>query len=246
MKKLLSLFTALVLLIISMLGLVSCNNTEKMTVVGEISYIKSLNSHCVYIRPLEQGSNGVWIPVEITENTSTPSDFSNVASDMPELAIGTIVEVVYNVSEEKNESAKSSAYKAISLKVVSDADMHSKQDSPLKLSKGYEYTTDANDGNRDFGTVVHVAKLEAPISGYLIYLDNNRTSDNQTLTIYWVDEKLLKEDGLHHIGDEVKALIESGATGYEIAVLGLSLYPFEKMNIQSITYIDFYDPNCHW
>ena len=248
MKKVSSIILVMVLLILPILSFSSCEKEELMTIVGEIKYVKTLNEHCLYIKPIDQSDDGVWVPIIVSKETQTKSSFSKNLSDMPELAVGTIVEVVYNASLPKADSAYIHKFNAKSLKIVDDAYTVEKQSLPFKLTDGYEYKMHKTVGRRDFGTVLHVAKITEPANGYIIYLEDNRMDNNQALTMYWLDGNALYRTDSERISitDELRDRITSGKTGYVIAICGLEHYPFDSIDIQSILGVSYYDPNYHW
>lgn len=244
MKKINSIVLALVLLILSIMSLCSCEKKELITTVGVVEYVKSRENHYVYLRPFEQGDNGVWIPIIVNKKTETTSTFNTDLKNMPELAIGSVVEVVYNVAAPKD--LPSFGYEAVSMHSVDKPEMSGKQKSPLHLAEGYSHP-DGEIGPVDFGTVVHVSKIETPINGYLIYLEDAKYDDGQRLTMYFLDGEVIERDSsITFKSEEIKGLIESFETGYKIAVFGMKQYPFENLNAKSVLYVDVYDPSYHW
>ena len=248
MKKVSSIILVMVLLILPIMSFSSCEKEELMTIVGEIKYVKTCNEHCLYIKPIDQSDDGIWIPIIVSRETQTKSSFSTNLSDMPELAVGTIVEVIYNASLPKANDAYVHKFNAKSLKVVDDAYTAEKQSLPFKLTNGYEYTMHKTVGKRDFGMVLHVARITEPANGYIIYLEDNRMDNNQVLTMYWLDEDALYRTDSERISitDELRDRITSGETGYVIAICGLEHYPFDSIDIQSVLGVSYYDPNYHW
>lgn len=248
MKKNIALIICCVLTILPILSLVSCENEELMTIVGEIKYVKTRNEHCLYIKPIDQSDDGIWVPIVVSKETQTKSSFSTNLSDMPELAVGTIVEVIYNAGLPKADDAYIQKFFAKSLKPVDNAHTVEKQSLPFKLIDGYEYTILKAVGRRDFGTIIHVAKIVEPAKGYIIYLEDNGKNNHTALTMYWLDEDAMNNDDSSgiSINDDLKEKIIAGETGYVIAIAGLKHYPFEKIDIQSVLGVSYYDPAYHW
>ena len=259
MRKIISILLILALLFISMFSLGSCEKKEIMTTVGVIEYVKTYWYHCVYIRPMDQDDNGIWIPIKVTKKTKTDSPFNIDTSSMPELAVGSVVEVVYDATLPKTEiwvqikniiyNRKTTdipldSYNAISVKLASSTEKVEKQKTPLKLTEGYEYAPEANEGDCDKGTVVHVAKIDDPISGYLIYLDDNTFDYNCVLTVYFIDSEAFEDENSRmFMTEEIKRRIESFEIGYKIKVWQSATSPFKQVGIHSAQSVDIYDHN---
>lgn len=246
MKKANVLTLIFVLLIMPVLSLSSCDNERYYrSVVGEVAYVKTFEHHCVYIRPLDQGQDGIWIPVKVSEKTDSVSEYNDNAANMPELAIGSIVEVVYSVKTPRGSNMLSE-YEAISIKSFDNSRTIENQDLPFTPAKNYEYSWDAPNGTRDIGTVVHVAKINAPLCGYILYVDGG-AGTYQNVRAYWLDEGALERDGgISITSPELLSMIKSGQTGYDVAIFGLESYPFDSFNMQSVLGVSFYDPDIHW
>ena len=244
--KRISLLLIFVILLVPMLSLYSCDESKyHHTVVGEVEFVCSgFDYHIVYVRPIDQEDHGIWIPLKVSGETQTISEFSIDLKEMPELAVGTAVEVKYSIKAPREKDALLSEYEAVSVKVFDNSFVVENQYVPFKLTDGYEYSWSANTGTRDKGTVVHIAKLDAPISGYIIYLTGRFVNDS--IKMYWLDEEALGRDGGISIPAELQEKIEARQTGYEVAIHGLKSYPFEGFNMESVLSIDFYDPNYHW
>ena len=246
MKKTSILVLILVLLLVPMLSLYSCDESKyQRTVVGEVEFVCSgFDYHSVYVKPIDQENLGIWIPLKVSEKTQTVSKFSIEPEEMPELAVGTVVEVKYSIKAPRKNEGLLSEYEAISVKMFDNSFVVENQYVPFKLTDGYEHSWIANTGTRDKGTVAYVAKLDAPISGYIIYLTDRFVKDS--MKMYWLDEEALGRDGGISIPAELQEMIEAGQTGYEVAIYGLKSYPFENLDMESVLSVDFYDPNYHW
>ena len=235
MKKVSSIILVMVLLILPIMSFSSCEKEEIITTVGTIEYVKSKNdSRYIYIRPLEQSENALWIPIRVSASIGEESGGA-------ELSVGSVVKVVYNIT--KDENMPMFAYNAVS---IGSADVALENKSPLRLTKGYNYANIANEGTRDFGEIVHVAKIDSPINGYLIYLDNTRVH-NDGLTVYFIDGGAIEHNANAVFPNtEIRGRIESFETGYKIAVYGLDQYPFSNLTVQSVGYVTMYNPDYHW
>lgn len=241
MKKAISIFLTVVLLSLSIISFNACNSTKhQKTIIGEITYVKSFYSHCIYVKPLGCEDEGeVWVPISVSDKTATLSGFSENIADMPELAIGSIVEIVYSTKDPRGKHVLFSSYEAISIRTYESTEAPQKQELPFIATENYYYGKDATSGNREIGTVVHIAKLHTPLNGYIIYLEGDYS---QSLITYWIDEDALhKETGGITASDEVKNLLESFATGYKVKITGLGSYPFGKFNMQPIDAISLYN-----
>ena len=236
MKKISLLVLIFVLAVIPVISLYSCDETRHLhTIAGEIVYIKSNDHHAVYIAPYGGEDSNLWIPMMITPETETASEFNKDAGKMPELSIGNIVEIVYNAKGTKANHILVGGSQVISLKVKSSAEGLEMQDFDLKLRRGYEYSRLEEIGTRDYGTVVHIAKIEKPDNGYFIYVDNNKYDEYDALTVYWLDEdSMYMESGGVLIDDGTIALVESGATGFYAEINSFELYRFKNVGIQTI------------
>lgn len=236
MKKISLLVLIFVLSVIPVISLYSCDETSHLhTIAGEIVYIKSNDHHAVYIAPYGGEDSNLWIPMMITPETETPSEFNKDPNKMPELSIGNIVEIVYNAKGTKANHILVGGSQVISLKVKSSAEGLEMQDFDLKLRRGYEYSRLEEIGTRDYGTVVHIAKIEKPDNGYFIYVDNNKYDEYDQLTVYWLDEdSMYMPTGGALIDDKTIALIESGETGFYAEITGFELYRFKDVGIQTI------------
>ena len=244
MKKTSILVLILVLLLVPMLSLFSCDESRYyQTLVGEIAYVKTDAQHTVYIVPHGHEDGGLWIPMIVTSETETASEFNEDISKMAELAIGNTVEVVYSTKNSKNNHILVGDNKLISLKVIESAVGVEKQKIEFKLNTRYEYTHEAKIARKDWGTVVHVAKISEPTGGYFIYVDKNRYEDYDSLTIYWIDEDAMHEkNGGVLINEEMISLIESRASGYFVEITGYELYRFDDVSIQSVGSIGLAEP----
>ena len=236
MKKIILSVLILVLTLLPIVSLYSCDDATYLhTIVGEIAYVKSDENHMVYIAPHAQAGITLWIPMMITPETETASEFNKEAGKMPELSIGNIVEIVYNAKGTKANHILVGGSQVISLKVKSSAEGLEMQDFDLKLRRGYEYSRLEEIGTRDYGTVVHIAKIEKPDNGYFIYVDNNKYDEYDALTVYWLDEdSMYMESGGVLIDDGTIALVESGATGFYAEINSFELYRFKNVGIQTI------------
>ena len=238
MKKTSIVVLILVLLIVPMLSLHSCEKEEVITTVGVVEYVKSGNIHSIYLRPLDHDKNSIWIPINVSEDTETISTFNKDLSKMPELSVGSIIEVTYKISEPNDKLLF--GYNAISVKSSSKTAMTDSQETPLRLTEGYHYTNDALGGTNS-GTVVHVARIETPASGYLIYLEDALVA-NGKLAVYFIDDEAAQHDKRTvFLDNEIKNKIQKFETGYKITVVGSTQQPFGAIDIESVLYVSMYN-----
>lgn len=253
MKKALSILLVFALFLLPIFSLTSCDDSNKqLTVVGEVVYVKyneaNMNAgnqdyvvYYVYLKPLGNHTNDDLVLFSVYNQTQMESSFSLNLDNIPELAVGSVVEIVYNTeAAESPVSLLIHGYEAHSIKRTDNVNNIKNPDFTPKLTEGYEFTKNASLGKQDYGTVVYVAEIKAPIEGYIIYLDDTGYSNNEILTSYWVEKEALK-NGSIFADDEVISLIETRAIGYQIEIFSLQLYPFEDSGMPAIFDIDLYN-----
>lgn len=229
-KRIIFIVSLILLLILGAIFLaVELFRPKTATTVGEIVYITqfgqeygeelndgdSLFVFYVYIKPLGKTENDDWILFTVDKDTETESQKNSDISKMPELSVGTVVEIVHNADIEK-PGKKSAAlvygYFAESIKAYKgDTASLEGQEIPLKLNKKYSFD---NVDEKLFevygGEIVGIVKVKAPISGYIIYVHHDTGFTPQyILGKYWVDDKTIMDD-------ELRAMIKSGVTGAKI------------------------------
>lgn len=236
MKKISLLVLIFVLATIPSVSLYSCDNTRHLhTIVGEIVYVKSHRHHAVYISPYGQEDVKLWVPMMITPETETVSEFNEDVSKMPELAVGNLVEIVYDTKNTKANHILVGGSKTVSLKIVSPEEGYEKVAFDMKLRHDYEYSRLVDFGVFDLGTVVHIAKIEEPDNGYFVYVENNKYDEYSKLTVYWLDEdSMYMSEGGVLMDDKTIELVKSGKSGFYAEITSFDLYRFENVGIQTI------------
>ena len=231
------------LVIALLLGMAVYIPTQTLhTVVGEVMYV-SRNSYTggynpkheeyyVYIKPIGKTENEDWIFFNVDYETKMDSTFSSNIEDMPELAVGNKVEITFKRFEGTNGTYYTS-YKAKSIHIAPLSAIESVEnpDFDLKFNKNYLSNWNGQMADRE-GTVVHVAKVNAPEEGYIVYLD----IDWFSLKRFWIDSNTIMDE------DTLRKL-ETGETGYKVKIQGKDAYPFYNRDIVEGTAIFFADNN---
>lgn len=212
-KRILVMILTVITLVAMVLLMFSCtifDNKVEGTIVGEVFI---LYKEYVYIKPVGDQGTKQLLEFQILSDSSFASghsfdDFQNA----PELAVGTVVEVDYTYDP---DIAKTSVD---SIKVT-DGDGASMEWPELEINKDYSYTEN-NVGTWDIGEVKYVVKLNSPMKGYIVYLDegSNKLGD------YWIDadHKFLVEYW--------RELFEKGSTGYKIKMTKLEKSQFKDLS----------------
>ncbi len=187
--------------------------TGSGVIVGEI--VGSRNNY-VYVKPVgDQGTKQLF-DFKLTSNTSFASgpvgdDFST----MPEIAPGTVVEIRYTYK-------KGDGWLTVTADSIKKADTSaSTKDWPdLIVNEDFDWDK-SSVGRRITGEVVYTVKTVAP-EGYIIYIKEYNEA-------YW-GELFIKADN-KFITDELRELLDSGATGYTVELHTLENTPFEYSSI---------------
>lgn len=187
---------------------------EIETIVGEIWYVdeRSPKDHWydIYLKlPNDMGNENL-IKFSITNATSTEFEMGASLSEIPELNIGSIVEISY-----KKEYSKIGFYYAESLKTSSDSPR-------ISFNPMLEINNEYREGLAGVfvdGKVIYIAKTVSPVKGYVVYL----SFDSYPIEEYFIDEATM-------IPDDLRAKIENCEIGYNIKVLKTSRSPYLNYN----------------
>lgn len=194
---------------------------EKVVVVndgelyGTIEYVsecsKGLDTprYFVYVAPLGDESD-VWIPFIVDGSTEI-------------LKVGNTVKITY-FGTDLDGTMRRDGFVAESISLT-DATRAEGNKNPLAI--GSDYVLDRAEAvmTTDFGTVVHVARVETGASGYLVYLDG-AYYDIGNLVCYWVDDNaIFTEEALDHLS--------KGMTGYQLKISGVANSPYENIDIEA-------------
>ena len=180
------------------------------TLVGEVFVV--YNGRYLYLKPMEDQDVNYLLKIEITDETLFASQSSIASSEeIPELAVGKIIEVDYTYKRDTVE------IRANSIKEASAGQGDKWPEVTLKedyLSGHYDI------GMLTSGNVVYVTKLTSPTEGYLVYIDDNYTQYSGRLYGYFLEKnnKFLQED--------LRQLLEQEATGYAVKVRELNTLAF--------------------
>lgn len=217
MKKI----TSLILILASVFTLCCCqlNISSTSTMIGEIMHVdyditneNDLQYHYYYIfvRPYGQ-VNSHWIKMSVNSNAKTQSAFSVNLEDMPELAVGNVVEIVYNDRFWAGTNVNY-CHAIRSIKSIDTVDLETQPASDLIPNNDFSYTSlEYGTIDDDIGTVIHVVKLDRPVGGYLVYMDGTRTHQCNQLICYFIGDI-----GLLTTAQEVLEKLESQDIGYTI------------------------------
>jgi hypothetical protein len=216
---------------------------DSVTTVGEIVRVKSAWSDyepwagwCIYVRPVGSGNNQELLLFTVNAETDTESPFSMNLEDMPELAVGEIVEIAHTYKmltasdrhPDDNRSVYVRGYQTYSIKRANGT--FNERQRILRLA-------DVDWGrirdSRPLGelvTVDHVSKISYPANGYIVYAHGYRGA-GAVLQCYWV--------GLGaSVSREMREALESGETGYKIIVAAHYQYMFENLEAKICDYME--------
>jgi hypothetical protein len=238
MKKISVFILVLVLLLLPITSLYSCEAFEKMTnatVIGEVMYVKansymlqdgvdiSFLNYRLYIKPLGQPEDAEWIVFRVDENTDMESAFCNNVDDMVELSIGAIVKITFNTSFEKIVGGHGKSYYTKTIKIADDDDM--KINNPefdlvyFKDHKSYFGT----DRCTTEGKVIHVAKANCAEGGYIVYIDFYE--GESVLRRFWINSETALDTA-------VEELMPNDLVGHVVEINNFDTYPFYNRDIR--------------
>ena len=236
MKKTNILVLILVLLLVPMLSLYSCDVGAK-TIIGEVMYVKVnpyelrddvsinvLNYH-LYLKPAGQSADAEWIDFNVDIDTTMESDFCKNIEDMPELAIGATVEITFNAKPKRKPGSYSASYHVKNIRTVNINDGEEINNPEFDLVYFNNHKTYFNG---DFYSpegleVVHVAKADCPEGGYIVYIDLHESENS--LECYWIGSDTV-------ISSTVESLLPDGLVGKRVDVSYEETYPFYNRNIR--------------
>lgn len=240
MKKISVLLLALIMLILPIMSLSSCTLRKQVhTVVGEVMYVthttmyvkkSDIKTHYAFIKPLGQSDNSEWIMFEIKKDkTELEGAFSPLIEEMPVLSVGNIVEISF-VEIEKTVAAVDSGYNAISIKSVTADDIVADNNYKFELDFKDNYLKyGSNHSYSHKGKIIHVARVEYPKKGYIVYFENYAVTAEK----YWFEDDTLS--------DYLLAMFESGLVGYTAEVNYTREQPFYNRDIRRGLAISIFD-----
>lgn len=188
---------------------------------GIISYVAPYSkntedpSACKYyigVQPLGVVDEETWVPFVVTAKTKTSFDFSSDISDMPLLSVGNRVKVTYSGTELDGRKLYTEFF-AESIESANVGKIYS-QNNPMEISSSYVFDPKEVVGVRDYGTVIHVARMKAGAKGYLVYLDYHGLGEGN-LSCFWIDDN-------SDISKEALKMFSSGTPGYTINIEGFA------------------------
>ena len=182
------------------------------TIVGEIVHVKEGTTtnwltqeikHNIYlhVRPIGQ-DNGLLFPFT---RVMSESEYSENVIDMPEFAVGSIVEIEYRIANVKNLSGK----EIISIRITeASLDM----DYSMNLVKNEKYSLlRKNSGIVTVGMVHSVARLEEH-GGYLVYTIVTLGGKGK-LKAFWIDDEIVSS-----VNDDIRDALISGCFDGEVII----------------------------
>lgn len=238
MKKITSSLMAVIWLFASIFAFVSCEGFRSLdtgheeTVIGEVVYVKvdpyamekTLDqlSYRVYIKMIDKPANSEWIVFKLDIDTEMESEFSHDLDKMTEVAVGSIVEIKFNIGIANKPGNHSSAYHIKSIKHVNLEKLNDFQNPDLELSYFEKHQSYYSDGSYTTkGEVIHVAKVGAEVGGYIVYIEYN----DFALRRYWIDDNTV-------LDPEIEKLIDEGLIGHRIEITNCHTYPFYNRDIR--------------
>lgn len=219
MKKTSVLLLILIMLLLPIMSLASCDVGKKM-IIGEVKYVDwdiinepGTDKYYIVIEdfsilPYGQDENARWEYFNVKYVSDPIYSVDATYLDVkPELAIGNIVEVEY-----KTTTVNSFWRNVVSVKLTDTSVEIPKQENiALKLNRDFSYTNPNGGLTEREGIVIYVVKIEAPLSGYLVYFDGT-TPYASGLQCHWIGNV---EIGV--TSAEVFEKLEAGEVGYAVA-----------------------------
>lgn len=216
MKKISVLLLALIMLILPIMSLSSCEKEATDVFFGEVVHIRDTkfaresienHSYYVYVKPYGQKENIDWFLFLVNSDSETESKYNTDVTKMPELNIGTIVLITYN-TECKEDTNNVICYYAKSIKTTTAS---SPKENKISLVINDSY--DESDCRMlDYcGILKHVTRVYEPESGYLIYLESEDYTGH-VLECFWI------EDGSTVKSPEIVEKLNSGEIGYRLHI----------------------------
>lgn len=230
MKKTIIVILVLALLLLPIVGFIigydMVEGTD--TVVGEVMYSNSNlfdvcsggHNHYLFLRPMGVSGGEDWILFHIAKDTTDcETGFSDDITEMPELAIGVMVEIRYKKNELKTSG--STGYETLSIKRIDKDNIKNIKNPTFSLRWSNEQDKAPITSRQIKGTVIHVAKIDSPKNGYIFYVYYDLGATDR----YWFDEE-------SNIYDDIYPLIESGEIGYTVEIAYEETFVFYNRDIQ--------------
>lgn len=200
-------------------------------------------SYWIYVRPVGKGNNEELLLFTVGTFTETESPFSTDPTKMPELAVGQIVEITHTykmLSSSDREYGDERGYyvhgyEALSIKRTTVP--YNGRQTILRKTEGWRLNfLEHNSKVGDVVTVYYVAKITYPMSGYIIYGDNNRFPESpiRLFDCYFVRSEMF-------MSRDMREKLESREVGYNV-VIADCWYPtpsaFENLDANIVNYIE--------
>lgn len=239
MKKTYILILTLIVSLLPIMSLYSCESFEsitKSTVVGEVMYVKASTyslqedsditflNYRLYIKPLGQSDDTEWIVFKLNKNSIMESTFSKNLEDMPELSIGETVKITFDIKPERTIGGNGKSYHIKSIKIADDDD--AKINNP-EFNLIYFKNHQSYFGSERYiteGEVIHVANANCPEGGYIVYIDFYE--GESFLRRFWVNS----ETALDPMAED---LLMDGLIGHTVKINNFEAFPFYNRDIRS-------------
>ena len=218
MKKTNILVLILVLLLVPMLSLYSCDKevvAKDGEFYGTVAYVSAHKQSSdtprsfVYLAPLGDES-GIWVPFVVDGNADI-------------LTVGNKLKITYSGTA-LDGTMRRDGFVAESVELT-EATKVTGQKNPLAISESYVFNRAESVLTQDFGTVVHVARIESGARGYFVYL-SDADYNVGNLVCYWIDDNAI-------VPEDVASKLSSGESGYVLEVMGVANSPYESIDIDA-------------
>lgn len=253
MKKVVRAIVAICLIVVLFSELGSCmynmfgpKDDDIVSTVGEVISVMPQWFECagnekyekwvsyrVYLRPVGRGNNEELILFTVNCDTEMESEFGTDRSKIPELQVGSVVEITHTYKmlrsgdrlpqDEKSNYVR--GYEAFSMKLY-EGEYKGRQ-TVLQKSEGFWWGQELNYtpgyyGSPDEFTVAYVAKVTYPMRGYLVYGYREYGS-------FRVEEAIWIGAGVF-LNSKTRRALESDAAGYTLWINTEYVRPFKNLD----------------
>ena len=205
------------------------HRVDEQTIVGEIVHVRytevdKYDECLIYIKPKSDIERNDWVLFKVTKETEGLSQTdTGIIADSEEIKLGNVVEIIFD--KNFNDVSGRNRIEVISIKPSSD---NSITTETLSLVASDKYSFDQGETNTYIiGEVVHVARIDTiDRDGYILYVDDESIST--ALVEVWIDSKT-------KMNEEMSKMLVKEATGYEVKIIPITAFPFEKIICTALT-----------